>query len=166
MILYHGSYRIVDNPDVSFGRNKVDFGKGFYLTGLHEQARSWAQNVSRRRKGSVPSVSKFEFAVDAAKRLAGERYKIFESYNLEWLEYVVDCRKGGVKQREYDVVEGGVANDNVIDTVELFENGDITADQAIGQLAFKKINHQLVILNQRIADSCLKFIGSEEVANA
>lgn len=166
MILYHGSYQVVDRPDVSFGRNKVDFGRGFYLTGLCEQACAWALNVSRRYKGAVPSVSKFEFSIEEAKQLAGNRYKVFDAYNLEWLEYVVDCRNGGLRQREYDVVEGGVANDNVIDTVELYENGDISAEQAIGQLAFKKVNHQLAILNQSIVDACLKFIGSEEVPRA
>lgn len=64
---------------------------------------------------------------------------------------------------KYDLVEGGVADDNVIDTVELYENGDITAEQAIGQLAYKRVNHQLVILSQRIVDTCLRFVGSEEV---
>ena len=41
--------------------------------------------------------------------------------------YVIDCRRGGVLQNQYDMVEGGVANDNVIDTVEDYENGVITA---------------------------------------
>ena len=30
MKLYHGSTVIVDKPLVSFGRNNLDFGKGFY----------------------------------------------------------------------------------------------------------------------------------------
>lgn len=46
--------------------------------------------------------------------------------------YVIDCRRGGVLQNQYDMVEGGVANDNVIDTVEDYENGVITAEQALG----------------------------------
>ena len=81
----------------------------------------------------------------------------------EWLDYVVDCRQGGDMQKLYDVIEGGVANDNVIDTVEDYENGIITADQALGQLAYKKVNHQICILNQEIVDKYLKFVSSEEL---
>ena len=39
---------------------------------------------------------------------------MFPEYNLEWLNYVVDCRRGGLLQQNYDFVEGGIANDNVI----------------------------------------------------
>ena len=98
--------------------------------------------------------------------MSGDRYKCFERYDLEWLDYVIDCRKGGTMQNLYDVVEGGVANDNVIDTVELYENGDITDEQALGQLAYKKVNHQVAILSQQIVDVCLRYVNSEELADA
>ncbi len=90
----------------------------------------------------------------------GYRIKTFETYNLEWLEYVIDCRGGGMLQSQYDMVEGGVANDNVIDTVEDYENGVITAEQALGQLKYKAVNHQLCILNQDIVDKYLTFVSS------
>ena len=61
---------------------------------------------------------------------------------------------------EYDIVEGGVANDNVIDTVEDYEKGIITAEQAIGQLRYKKVNHQLCILSQTVIDKYLTFTES------
>lgn len=54
-----------------------------------------------------------------------------------------------------------MANDNVIDTVEDYENGIITADQALGQLKYKKVNHQICILNQEIIDKHLLFISSK-----
>ncbi len=57
----------------------------------------------------------------------------------------------------YDAVEGGVANDQVIDTVEDYENGRITAEQALDQLRFKNPNHQLCIRNQAIITQCLRF---------
>ena len=66
-------------------------------------------------------------------------------------------------QHQYDMVEGGVANDNVIDTVEDYENGIITAEQALGQLKYKKVNHQICILNQEIVDKYLSFTSSEIV---
>ena len=76
---------------------------------------------------------------------------------------MIDCRRGGEMQKQYDIVEGGVANDNVIDTVEDYENGIITAEQALGQLRYKRVNHQICILNQEIIDKFLTFKNSEIV---
>lgn len=159
--LFHGSYVSVPIPLVKLGRKKVDFGQGFYLTKLRKQAESWAKTIAERKgRNAKPIVSSYSFDYDAAKS-DGYNIKIFESYNLEWLEYVVDCRKGGVKQQQYDIVEGGVANDNVIDTVEDYENGIITAEQALGQLRYKEVNHQICIMNQGIVDKYLSFTLSE-----
>ena len=79
---------------------------------------------------------------------------------MEWLNYVVSCRQGKDFSSDFDVVEGGVANDNVIDTVEDYEKGVITAEQALGQLQYKKVNHQLCILNQSVIDNYLHFVNS------
>lgn len=161
--LFHGSYIEVRTPFVGLGRKKVDFGQGFYLTKLHSQAKSWASTIAERKGRNVkPVVSAYYFDFDAA--VAHDyRIKTFETYNLEWLDYVVDCRRGGEMQENYDLVEGGVANDNVIDTVEDYENGIITAEQALGQLIYKQVNHQICILNQEIIDKHLTFISSETV---
>lgn len=48
MTVFHGSYVQVPNPEVKRGRVRVDFGQGFYLTRLREQASAWAQSVARR----------------------------------------------------------------------------------------------------------------------
>lgn len=159
--LFHGSYMSVSAPLVKLGRKKVDFGQGFYLTKLHKQAKSWAETIAERKGRNVrPVLSTYLFDYDTVK-LNNYRIKIFDCYNLEWLEYVVDCRKGGALQEQYDLVEGGIANDNVIDTVEDYENGIITAEQALGQLMYKEINHQICILNQDIVDKYLSFVSFE-----
>ena len=155
--LFHGSTVEVSAPLVNLGREGVDFGRGFYLTSLENQASSWAKTVAERRKHNTPVLNSYEFDIGTAKEQAGSRYKVFDSYNLEWLEYVIDCRRGGFLQDNFDVVEGGVANDKVIDTVEDYEKGIITAEQALGQLAYKDVNHQIAILSQAVIDSCLTF---------
>lgn len=161
--LFHGSYLTIQTPLVKLGRKKVDFGQGFYLTKIYKQAESWARIIAERKsRNTLPTISTYTLDDDAIK---AERYniKIFDNYNIEWLEYVVDCRRGGVLQQQFDMVEGGVANDNVIDTVEDYENGIITAEQALGQLRYKAVNHQICILNQEIVDKYLTFISSEEL---
>ena len=159
--LFHGSNVPVASPLVRLGRKKVDFGQGFYLTRFRHQADSWAIIIAERKGlNAQPTVTKYSFDYDAVLS-AGYRVKVFKNYDIEWLKYVVDCRKGGVLQQQYDMVEGGVANDNVIDTVEDYENGIITAEQALGQLKYKAVNHQICILNQAIVDKHLSFISSE-----
>lgn len=161
--LFHGSYTSVSSPLVKLGRKKVDFGQGFYLTKLQKQAESWAITIAERKgRNARPVLSTYSFDDEAIKS-DGFRVKVFENYDFEWLEYVVNCRRGGMLQQQYDMVEGGVANDNVIDTVEDYENGIITAEQALGQLKYKKVNHQICILNQDIADKYLSFVSSETV---
>ncbi len=102
--LYHGSYIAVQTPFVGLGRKKVDFGQGFYLTKLHTQAKSWASTIAERKGRNVkPVVSLYDFDLESVIA-DGFRVKVFEAYNLEWLEYVIDCRKGGELQKQYDIV--------------------------------------------------------------
>ena len=161
--LYHGTTTEVAAPLVKLGRKRVDFGQGFYLTKLKRQASLWAETIAERRMADTPILNTYEFDIDSAKTQCGARYKVFESYDLEWLEYVIDCRRGGKLQKKYDVVEGGVANDKVIDTVEDYEKGALTSEQALGQLAYKEVNHQIAILSQSVIDSFLKFKSSMPV---
>lgn len=92
MTLYHGSYIAVTSPLVKVGRKMVDFGQGFYLTKLREQAESWAKTIAERKgRMAKPILSNFDFDHDTLIN-AGYRIKQFEVYDLEWLDYVVDCR--------------------------------------------------------------------------
>lgn len=164
MRVFHGSYMEIESPETCKGRDKVDFGRGFYLTGIQLQAEKWARVVSIRKGPEFqPSVSIFDLNGDVFHD-ATYCIKSFSEYDMEWLEYVIDCRRGGEMQRKYDLVEGGVANDNVIDTVEDYENGRLTAEQALGQLVYKKVNHQICIRNQRIIDQYLSFVSSYKIS--
>ena len=114
MKLYHGSSVVVTQPDVSHSRLMVDFGPGFYTTPLHEQARSWCRKFQRRTGTAFISCYELD---DAA--LQHCRVLRFEQYSPQWLDFVVQCR-AGVCRTDADIVIGGVANDRVFDTVELF----------------------------------------------
>ena len=160
MTLFHGSYIEIKTPLANVGRRNLDFGQGFYLTKVEKQAHDWAEAIAGKRGRKVsPVMSVYNF--DRIRALNDNiKFKIFESYNLEWLQFVVNCRNGRDVYSEYDVVEGGVADDKVIDTVEDYEKGIITAEQAIGQLLKKDVNHQICILNQNVIDKYITFIKS------
>ena len=103
MKLYHASKCIVDHPDVSHSRDMLDFGKGFYLTSLEEQARKYALRFLQRGEKAYMN----HYVLD--EDLCDCRVKIFDSYDEEWLDFVSLCRIG--KQTDhYDVVSGGIAD--------------------------------------------------------
>lgn len=162
MEVYHGSNVAVAEPFAKAGRRNLDFGKGFYTTRLKSQTQKWAYLVaSRKAKDAQSIVSIYEY--DEAEMLA-QNYvcKVFPAYDMEWLEFVVGCRQGK-DETDYDVVEGGVANDQVVDTVEDYENGRITAEQALDQLKYKKPNNQICFRNQKIIDNYLHFVCAETI---
>jgi hypothetical protein len=155
--LYHGSYTTIENPIAAKGRRNLDFGQGFYLTSLCHQAERWAQLITERKsRHEIPQLNIYQFDDNIAKQMQC-KWLHFDSYNLEWLNYVIACRGGDDIWKQYDIVEGGVANDNVIDTVEDYTMGLITAEQALGQLRYKPVNHQMCIINQEIINRCLYF---------
>lgn len=43
MRVYHGSYVEVAEPDIIHSRKKIDFGVGFYVTPIEEQAKNWCK---------------------------------------------------------------------------------------------------------------------------
>lgn len=50
MILYHGSFLEIAKPDLVHSRPNVDFGRGFYVTPLYEQAAKWCGKFKHRGK--------------------------------------------------------------------------------------------------------------------
>ena len=157
MTIYHGSDVSVPQPLAKAGRRNLDFGQGFYATRIKKQSEDWAVVIAGRRgRTASPIVSQYIFDREQAEA-DGLRIHSFEEYNLEWLDYVVACRRGKPVWKHYDIVEGGVANDNVIDTVEDYAKGVITAEQALGQLRYKKVNHQICFISQKAIDGYLRF---------
>ncbi len=156
MIVYHGGTDIIEEPLVHLGRPKLDFGPGFYVTALREQAVSWANKIADRR-GSPALVNKYYFDQKGAMREF--KYMSFGSYDREWLDFVVNNRLGRKVWKQFDIVEGGVADDRVIDTVELYMGGYLTEEQAIGRLKYYSPNHQICFINQQVVDCHLRFEG-------
>ena len=162
MILYHGSYISVENPDLSFSRLRTDFGKGFYLTPLKAQAISWAQRFEKSRKSAV--VTAYDFLSKVGETLPDDvRMLEFDGHNLDWLNFITSCRVGKPVDDEFDLIIGGVANDKVFDTLQLYFDELIGAQEAIGRLRYNKPNYQYCFKLQSLIDKHLKFISSEEL---
>ena len=93
---------------------KVDFGSGFYTTPYYEMSKKWAERFKLQNKDCV--ISKYELNTFIYEECSILR---FDSYNEKWLDFILLCR-AGKKIEGYDLIEGGVANDRVFNTIELF----------------------------------------------
>ncbi|MBQ9326962.1 MAG: DUF3990 domain-containing protein [Solobacterium sp.] len=151
MIVYHGSFMEIRNPDTTHSRKTVDFGQGFYVTPIYDQAKKWSEKFKHRGETAVVS----SYQLDESQ-LKGFNIRSFESYSDEWLQFILECRKG-IDVTDYDVVIGGVANDKVFNTVELFFDGLINAQEAISRLRYEHPNLQICFRSQLAIDSCLSF---------
>jgi len=154
MILYHTSTIEVSEPNVRYSRTFLDFGKGFYTTPNKNLAYKYA---NRFFKEELPAVlNTYQFDDD----IAGISWKTFKSYDGEWLDYVVACRRNQ-SHESYDVVEGGIADDDVFNTLDLYMVDLITREEAIKRLKKKRPNWQICICNQQVIEDSLHFVESE-----
>lgn len=159
--VYHGALQKITSPLVHVGRDNLDFGKGFYVTDIRNQAKTWADIKRRYMMDAIGYIN--EYLLDFDNAIREYRYKKFEKYDGEWLHFIVDSRDGLKVWKDYDIIEGGVANDRVIDTVEAFKAGQISEEMALRELAKHQPNNQICILKQEVVEKYLQFQKSVTV---
>lgn len=157
MILYHVSYMEVSKPDLLHSRLNVDFGRGFYTTPIFDQAVKWCSKYKHRgRDGVLSEYLLNDEALENCKVLK------FETYSEEWLDFILSCRKGS-DETDYDIVIGGVANDKVFNTIELYYDGLIDKTEALKRLRYENPNLQICFRTQEVIEKYLSFEGSRKV---
>lgn len=159
LFVYHGGTRIIERPLCNIGRKNLDFGPGFYVTDIKQQAEDWALRMSLRRH-EKPIINRYLLHKKAF--IHEGKTLIFKEYDKQWLEFIVNSRKELNPIIEYDYIEGGVANDRVIDTVNLYMLGFMDLDTALKRLSLHKPNNQICLLNQQLTDKYLVFDGTED----
>lgn len=93
------------------------------------------------------------------ENLEGFSTRVFKEYDGDWLDYIVACRR--LREHTiYDMLEGGIADDQVYTTVDLYMQGVYTKEQALGQLVYRKPNNQICITSQEWLDKNLRFVES------
>ena len=157
MILYHGSLEKVVVPVLNKSKNSNDFGKGFYLTSSKEQAIRWAIRNMKVNNYNTSYVSCFEFNnVDNLKILK------FDCPSFDWLNFIIKNRKNYDFNVDYDIIIGPVANDQVYNTIILFEEKIIDYGQTIKKFLTQKLFDQYLFKTEK-AMKKLKFIECFEV---
>ena len=148
-IIYHGNYEMVQYPNIIVGKNTKDFRYGFYCTKIREEAEKLAN------KYKTPVINSYELA-----DISDLKVKVFKEHNEEWLDFVVHCRNGG--EHDYDVVEGFMCGDTILDNLEDYINGHIDKLRFLDMMKFNWSDNQISFHTVK-ALKRIKFISSEKI---
>lgn len=159
MIVYHGSTEIVKKPAVEHSYRPLDFGRGFYVTTVKEQAERWA-----RRKADILGTDKVILNIyQMSEDIGGFLPKTFDEDLMEWIDFVCDCRDGGTEYLKYDLISGMVANDKVFRVVDMYHMGIWDKERALKEIRVYPAYDQTAFITQRAIDALLVYKDFKEV---
>lgn len=161
MIVYHGSNVVVDKPDVEHSFRPLDFGKGFYVTTVREQAVRWAhRKIDILKDGNLKPILNVYDMDDVPAALS---VKTFPDDLEEWIDFVCKCRDGSLEYAQYDVIMGKVANDKVFRVVDMYHSGIWDMSRALKEIKVYPTYDQIAFITQKAIDAVLKYKSCEEV---
>ncbi|MFR9554185.1 MAG: DUF3990 domain-containing protein [Rikenellaceae bacterium] len=143
MILFHESNTAIETIDFERCRPYKDFGKGFYLTEIEEQAVQMARRTSTIFGGDAV-VTRFAFDEGAAIADTTLNIKRFDEPNKEWALFIMENRNRQSQHptHSYDIVIGPVADDTIATLLRNFDDGIIDLDMLVSGLKYRKISSQ------------------------
>ena len=135
MNFYHGTNMIIEYISLEKSRNRVDFGKGFYLTDKIGTAKLWAIRKAELEGEGIPTVICYE-ADNSLYNLDGQRFP--DEPSLEWLNFICSNRRSNhpaTSEKEprhnFNWVSGAIADDKIVDVVAEFLKGETTGEEAV-----------------------------------
>ena len=143
-ILYHGSNIVIDEIDLKRGFADKDFGKGFYLTDIEEQAAEMAKRRVRIAGFGNPTITAYSFD-DVFLKSRNLNCKVFPDTPCEeWAVFVNANRNSSLSgfTHNFDIVIGPIADDGVAFQLERYNEGVIDLRTLVRELTWKKLNRQ------------------------
>lgn len=175
VLLYHGSTKVIEKPELWIGNPKNDYGLGFYCTENQELAKEWAST-----EASDGFANSYELDLYGLRIL----YLNKKPYHiLNWLAILLKNRTFLLSQglpidardyifenflpkyEDYDVIVGYRADDSYFSFANAFLNNTISLEQLREAMYLGKLGEQVVIKSQK-AFNALKYLGSEPVASS
>jgi len=163
MIIFHGSNVEINSIKLEKCTPYKDFGQGFYVTTIEEQAERMARRTVRRF-GGAPIITIYEFNEIELQEL---NYKEFKNVNNDWAMFILNNRDKDFKDisnelsnqdNKYDVVSGAIANDDIATAFALFRDGIMNLEMLALRLEHKKLSNQYSFHTQR-AIALLRKVG-------
>ena len=168
MLLYHGSNQEIVTVDLSCCKPYKDFGRGFYLTTIEEQAKLMAKRTARIF-GGFPAVTAYTFDAMAMSE-HDLSVKVFSEPTAEWALFVLNNRNRDFydhadlcsnHDNKFDIVTGPVANDDIALLFRTFANGYIDMEALVNGMKYKNLSDQYSFHTER----SIAFLSKVEVVS-
>ena len=170
MELWHGSQKIIEAPQLGFGKVHNDYGQGFYCTESLDLAKEWACSLD-----VDGFVNRYELDMADLKvlDLLSPQYSV-----LHWIALLVEhrsfrkdtavavgaceylCEHFLPDANAYDVIRGWRADDSYFSYARAFVNNTITVDQLGRAMKLGNLGEQIV-LKSECAFKGIRFAGFE-----
>ena len=135
MRFYHGSNMIISTIDLAKSRNRVDFGKGFYLTDKIGTAQKWAIRKVELEGEGISTILCYEIDNNLYD-LLGQRFA--DEPDLDWLNFICSNRRNDPAtflnkepRHDFNWVSGAIADDKIVDVVAEYLRGERSDEEAI-----------------------------------
>lgn len=166
MMLYHGTNADIKTINLGMCRPYKDFGTGFYLASIKEQAIKMAVRISKIH-GGKPIVNIYEVADDfmADERLSVKNFGT--KATTKWANFVMNNRNRYYSDfanplcnfdNKYDVVAGSIANDDLAFVFRQYQSGLISLESLLVELEYKEATNQYSFHTEK-ALQLLKKVG-------
>ncbi len=166
---FHGSAIAFRHIDVTKGRGRKDFGRGFYMTFSVSQAvgmmhKKFRESVSRRRDQADDVLSETLYRIEINMDILNTlRVKVFSSADMDWLNFILLCRQSNGVPHDFDVVIGPTADDDTNMALKYYYDGTYghpgTEDakrMLLRVLDVDRLGVQFFIGSQSVADRLVK----------
>lgn len=172
-VLYHGTVSEISHVEVSLGRGRKDFGKGFYMAVSKNQAvgmmhKKYKEAVRRSRGKQEKDFSEKLYEVVLSEEVLNTlSVKIFENADADWLDFVLMCREQGGMPHDFDLVIGPTADDDTALCLKAYWDGlygrvgSMEAKQILlNNLETENLGIQYYIGKQEVADKLIKSMNA------
>lgn len=147
--IYHASYTKVEYPAVKKSKFTKDFSWGFYCNTSKDEAEKHAAIFI------TPNINVYRINISDSLNV-----KVFEDYNVEWLDFIIRCRDG--KIHGYDIVIGPIADDSVYDYMDAYYAGQMNEVEFFEEMKLKYKSKQISFHTIKALDS-IQFVESYTV---
>lgn len=168
MILFHGSNTDIKSINLAMCRPYKDFGRGFYLTEIKDQALKMAKRVAKIY-GGQPIVNIYEISDDFIEDMTLNIRRFADTPSEEWARFVMNNRSRSFTNfsslecnldNKYDIVIGPVADDDMAMLFRQYQNELITFENLMSGMTFRKTTNQYSFHTER-AIALLRKVGVE-----
>lgn len=162
--LFHGSKSRIDGPivpDYKSARSKCDFGQGFYMNTIEEQAKML---ICRRNEPQIYTLD-FDLMNLRCVHLNGLAWALFTAYKRGFMNGIKGqplYKTIASIEESQDVIVGPIADDKMFDTMEEFFESGIKSTPLLACMRGVKLGTQYTAVTKRACEQ-IKILKEETI---